>query len=103
MYGTIHNGCSIIAGSDYVPVDVTLTFTPTNFLNPMEIQVQIMNDDIPEPEETVNIELSIPVAFSNLAFAGDPSLSPLTISDDDGMYTVQLITLQCMRGSKLNP
>ncbi|MET0623188.1 MAG: Calx-beta domain-containing protein, partial [Pyrinomonadaceae bacterium] len=71
------------AGSDYVPLSETLTFAPGE--TEKAVAVQIINDDVLEPAETLNLILDEPTGNSTL---GGQSGATLTIGDND-LHTVQ--------------
>ena len=63
---------------------MTFTFQPGN-QGPMFLDIPIANDDIPEPNESFQVELTIEPAFTNFASRVNPFLSPvLIIEDGDG-------------------
>jgi len=71
------------AGSDYVPLSETLTFAPGE--TEKAVTVQIIDDDVLEPAETLHLTLGDPTANSAL---GAQSSTTLTIGDND-LHTVQ--------------
>ena len=71
------------AGSDYVPLSETLTFAPGE--TEKALAVQIINDQVLEPAETLNLTLSDPSGTTTL---GGQSSATLTIGDDD-LHTIQ--------------
>jgi len=76
-------GGTATAGEDYTAASGTLTFDPGQISR--SFTVPITNEDLIEPNETVNLALSLPVS----ATLGSPITSTLTIVDDDGNRTVQ--------------
>jgi uncharacterized delta-60 repeat protein len=74
-YGTSDG--SAVGGQDYVPQNSSLTFNPgeTN----KTFSITILNDALVEPDETVNLSLSLPVG----AVLGVPATAVLTIVNDD--------------------
>jgi Tol biopolymer transport system component len=66
------------AGSDYVARSETLTFAPGE--TEKLLSVQIINDEVTDPDETVTLTLSAPTGNSIL---GARSSATLTITDDD--------------------
>lgn len=52
---------------------------------PMLVEVEIIDDVDVEPDETLNIMITILPGFTDLASTGSPATSPITIVDDDGM------------------
>jgi hypothetical protein len=73
---TVH--ASRLGPSDYVPTRGTLTFKPG--ATTKTFTVQIRNDSVAEPNETILLSLSRP----RNALLGTPSSAELTILDDDG-------------------
>ncbi|MET0649770.1 MAG: Calx-beta domain-containing protein, partial [Pyrinomonadaceae bacterium] len=71
------------AGSDYVAQSGTLTFTPGATV--AEISIQLIDDKLVEPDETVNLTLSDPTGSSTL---GTPSTTTLNILNDE-LYSLQ--------------
>jgi len=65
------------AGSDYTATSGTLTFPDGSAMQ--SFMVPILNDNLTEPNETVNLTLSMPVN----ATLGTPSTAILTINNDD--------------------
>jgi Calx-beta domain-containing protein/uncharacterized protein DUF4214/WD40 repeat protein len=72
------------AGSDYVAQSGTLTFQPGATM--AEIFIQLIDDKVVEPDETVNLTLSDPTGNSTL---GTPSSTTLNIQNDE-LYSLQL-------------
>lgn len=72
-------GGTATAGSDYQPVSGTLIFQPGEISK--TIAVPIIDDDIVEPEETLNLTLSN--ATGTAVTLGSPSSLLLTIVDND--------------------
>lgn len=66
------------AGSDYTATNATLTFAPGDTLEDFIIQIQ--DDNLSETSETVNVVLSNPTGGATV---NNPSVSTLTIQDDD--------------------
>ena len=76
-YATVAGGTAI-AGDDYTPASGTLTFNPSETSKTFDI---VINDDnIDEPDETVNIALSNVAGPASL---GSQSTAVLTIVDND--------------------
>ncbi|HEX8150562.1 MAG TPA: Calx-beta domain-containing protein [Pyrinomonadaceae bacterium] len=71
------------AGSDYVPLSLTLTFAPGE--TEKTVTVQIVDDAVLEPAETLNLTLGDPTGNATL---GGQSSATLTIADND-LHTVQ--------------
>jgi Tol biopolymer transport system component len=71
------------AGSDYIDQSGTLTFAPGEAAKSFVLPV--INDNIIEPNETVNLTLSNPTGNATL---GSPSSATFTIVNDD-LYTFQ--------------
>jgi Tol biopolymer transport system component len=71
------------AGSDYINQTGTLTFAPGEAAK--DIFIPVINDDIVEPDETVNLTLSNPTGN---AILGSPSSATFTIQNDD-QYRIQ--------------
>jgi uncharacterized repeat protein (TIGR01451 family) len=72
------------AGSDYLPLNGTLSFSPgetTNVLN-----IPIVDDDLPETDETLFVTLSNPIN----AMLGSPDVAVLTILDNDRFLHMDL-------------
>ncbi|HEU5179236.1 MAG TPA: Calx-beta domain-containing protein [Candidatus Polarisedimenticolia bacterium] len=67
---------SATAGSDYTTASGTLTFGPG--IASQTFTVPILNDHLPESDETVNLSLSAPTGGASL---GSPSAAVLTIRD----------------------
>lgn len=77
---------SATAGQDYIPVNTVLTWADGD-TSPKTFNVQIVNDNVAEPDETVNLELRNPGGGASL---GSPSTATLTIIDDDVAPPVQV-------------
>jgi Tol biopolymer transport system component len=77
------SGGTATAGTDYLPLSETLTFAAGE--TEKTVTVQIVNDDVVEPVETVGLTLSDPTGNSMLGVQGGATL---TIGDDD-LHTVQ--------------
>jgi hypothetical protein len=73
---------SAIAGSDYVANSGTMTFVSTDPLI-KSISISIINDNLPEPNETFSIVLQSP---QNATLAA-PSIATITIVSDDASPT----------------
>lgn len=73
---TTSNGTAI-SGSDYTTATGTLTFPAGS--TSQTFMVPIINDNLTEPDETVNLALSAPTG----ATLGTPSTAVLTIANDD--------------------
>ncbi|MDT5294764.1 MAG: hypothetical protein QOJ76_1644, partial [Acidobacteriota bacterium] len=71
------------AGSDYIDQTGTLTFAPGEAEK--SIFLSVINDDIVEPDETVNLTLS---NLTGNATLGSPSSATFTIENDD-QYRIQ--------------
>lgn len=71
------------AGSDYVAISGTLTFSPGKMNQAFTVTVN--GDAFDEPDETVNLSLSNPIN----AVLGTPHTATLTIADSDKSLTVQ--------------
>jgi Tol biopolymer transport system component len=71
------------AGSDYVAQSGTLTFQPGETVK--DIFIQLIDDKLVEPDETVNLTLSDPTGNSTL---GTPSSTTLNIQNDE-LYSLQ--------------
>ncbi|MBL8196606.1 MAG: hypothetical protein JNM06_22630 [Blastocatellia bacterium] len=65
------------AGSDYTATSGTLTFPDGSAMQ--SFMVPVLNDNLTEPNETVNLTLSMPTG----ATLGTPSTAVLTITNDD--------------------
>ena len=61
---------------------MVFVFTPAN-TNPMQLSISIVDDALLESDETFQVELTV---NSALATAVAPSLSPVTIRDNEGSY-----------------
>lgn len=70
------NGTATV-GSDYTATSGTLTFPDGSAMQ--SFMVPILNDNLTEPNETVNLTLSMPMG----ATLGTPSTAVLTITNDD--------------------
>jgi CSLREA domain-containing protein len=66
-----------VAPGDYTPSSGTLTFLPT--VASQTFSVPIINDALPDPNETINLTLSSPAN----ATIGGPTTTTLTIVDND--------------------
>ena len=66
------------AGTDYVAASGTLTFGPDQWVRTFE--VELLDESLVEPDETVAVALSHPAGGPSL---GSPAAATLTIQDDD--------------------
>ncbi|MBL0040820.1 MAG: hypothetical protein IPP28_07185 [Xanthomonadales bacterium] len=73
------DGSATIAGNDYTAAGGTLSWLAGDVAD-KTFTVPINNDSTDEPDETVNLALSLPTGGAAL---GAPSTSVLTITDDD--------------------
>lgn len=84
-YATTVDGTAT-PGSDYAPLNGVLTFDPLQ--TSKSITVEIVNDSIDEPSETVHLALSSPTP--NEVLLGNPGFTAtLTINDDDALTMIQ--------------
>ncbi|MCC7358801.1 MAG: hypothetical protein IT317_04960 [Anaerolineales bacterium] len=83
---TTSNGTAL-AGSDYTPLTVTLTFTPGAVSR--TAAVVLLNDATAEPDETLRLGLSAAVN----AVLGAPAGAILTVQDDDAIEVRLLLPL----------
>ena len=79
----VTSGGTATAGSDYTAASGTLTFNP----NELEktFTVTILDDNVDEPDETVNIQLSNP---TNATLGAPDDQAVLTIVDDEDSPTI---------------
>ncbi len=82
--GYVSGDGTAVMGSDYLTATGTLTFTPG--ITTQTFTVTILNDELDEPDETVNLALVDPV---NVVI-GLPGWAVLTIIDDDSTYYLYL-------------
>ena len=68
-----------VGGADYTPVTATVVF-PDGDDSPRRVLVPILQDTLPEGDETVNLTLSQP---GGCAALGTPASATLTLVDDD--------------------
>jgi hypothetical protein len=78
---------SAVAGADYTAVSGTLTFGPGE--SSQTFTVPIIDDTVPDPNETVNLTLSSPTGSATL---GAPSTAVLTITDNDTTNQIFTVT-----------
>jgi glucose/arabinose dehydrogenase len=83
---------SAIAGSDYVTTSGTLTFTPGQLTQP--INVTLNGDTTFEPNETFNVNLS---GASNASIADSQGVA--TISNDDAQPTISINDVTLTEGN----
>jgi PKD repeat protein len=74
---------SATAGNDYTAVSNTLTFSPGETTK--SFTVQVLEDAVDEPDETINLTLSNPTNAS----LGGPANATLTITDNDDSPGIQ--------------
>jgi hypothetical protein len=86
--GTVNQ--SAIGGSDFTPLNVTLTFEPGGPLKQL-VTVQTTEDAFHEQDEVFFVRLSEP---SQQAVLGTPSQIATTIRDDDPLQTVVISVIQ---------
>jgi hypothetical protein len=72
-----------VAGSDYLARSETLIFGPGE--SDKLVNIPIINDEVPEPNKTLNLTLGFPTGLSML---GPQSSATLTIIDDD-LHAIQ--------------
>ncbi len=70
---------SATAGQDYLPVNTILTWADGD-ITPKTFNVSILNNDLVEPDKTVNLTLSNAAGGATL---GSPNNATLTITNDD--------------------
>jgi ELWxxDGT repeat protein len=73
---------SAAAGSDYVTASGTLTFAPG--VASQTVEVQVVGDTVPEPDETFFLELSNPTN----AFVGDGRGAATVLDDEDAFLSI---------------
>ena len=78
-------GGSATAGVDYIPVFQVLNFAPGQTTT--NITVQVINDQVVEPLETISLVLTNPTAG---ALLGSLTNSTITITDDDMQFSFAL-------------
>ncbi|MCC7371107.1 MAG: FecR domain-containing protein [Chloroflexi bacterium] len=83
-YQTIGAGTAI-SGVDYTPVPLTTLNIPANTLT-ATFTVPILTDTIPEPDKTVQVQISNPTSGATLG----ASTASGTIVDDDGPVSVSI-------------
>ncbi|HEY0174273.1 MAG TPA: Calx-beta domain-containing protein [Pyrinomonadaceae bacterium] len=72
------SGGTATAGTDYVPRSETLTFAPGE--TEKTFNIQLINDEVIDPDETVTLALREPTGNAVL---GTPRVATLSIEDDD--------------------
>ncbi len=87
--GTATGGAAAGPGVDYLNASGTLTFGPT--ATQQTFTVTILNDFVIEPDETVTLTLSNPVAVGTAAtpILGPRNPATLTITNDDKAGTIE--------------
>jgi hypothetical protein len=83
-----------IAGSDYAPASGTLTFAPGEAEKTFE--VQLLNDQLDEDDETIVVRLS---NQTNNVPLSEPSIAVVTIADDDQPPTVTVDDKSVLEGN----
>lgn len=91
---TTSNGTAT-GGSDYTPITGTLTFSNGEAIKTFDIQ--IANDHMDEPDETINLTLSNPTGG---AFVVSPATAVLTISDNDNPPTISINDVSINEGNE---
>ena len=79
--------CTLAAGSDYLPREMRLTFSPGEFEK--RVSIQLIDNRIPEDREVFYVSLHSPV--SRLMVELPPNSVIFIIDDDTGMGLVFII------------
>ena len=74
------------AESDYKPLKETVLFSPQERLQ--EIYVEIIDDDVWEPDEMFYVKLTVADGQKDTVVLGKTEITQITIINDDGKHTI---------------